>query len=69
MIKVGEIIALCEYVGCDVYNQLGEKYEITKENCSEIYDMAVECMCANGNRVIMYTFEKMQEACERLCTK
>ena len=63
MIRVGDIIALCEYVGCDVYNQLNEKYEITKENYNEIYNMCVESIYADDNRVKIYTFEKLDELC------
>jgi len=66
---VKDIIQACEYTNCDVYNQLEEKYEINKDNCMEIYDLGVEHLEAENNKVVVYTFEKLDELCNSLIRK
>ena len=57
--KVLDVISACEYVGCSVVNFWGEEIKITKENCSDIYDRAVEHISAKDNRVIIFTFDEI----------
>ena len=66
---VRDIIQACEYTDCDIYNQLGEEYEINKNNCTEIYDLGVEHIEVENDGVIIYTFEKLDELCNNLIRK
>lgn len=59
--RVGDIVAACEYVGCDILTQLGEEIETTKENYSEVYDMSVEHLSVSDNRIQIWTFKDLDK--------
>lgn len=58
---VKDIIAICEYTGCIVVDQLDNKIPITKENMDEIYAKSVESVYAANNKVCIRTFDKLDQ--------
>jgi len=56
-----DIISSCEYTGCEVLDQLGNVIKITEENKEEIYKKSVEHISASGNKVLIWTFDKLDE--------
>ena len=59
--KVKDIISACEYTGCHVMDQLGQEIKVTKKNADEIYDKSVEHVSASNNKVLIWTFDKIDE--------
>ena len=57
--KVYDIVSMCEYVGCDIVDFWGFEIPITKKNCSEIYEKSVEHLEARNNRILIFTFDNM----------
>lgn len=54
-VTVGEIVALCEYVGCDVVDAIGKKIVLEESNFSDIYEFPVEHISAQGGTVKIWT--------------
>lgn len=65
-LTVLDVVAACEYVGCDVLDALGNEIEVTKENCSEIYGWSVESLAAKDSRVLIYTFKNMDKLLDKI---
>ena len=61
--KVIDIISACEYIGCDVYDQLGIKYYITDDNANDVYNLEVEHIDAYDSIVRISTFENLDSLC------
>lgn len=61
MLKVKDIVSGCEYIGCEVIDQLGNIIKVTKENLEEIYEKPVEHISASNNKVLIWTFDKIDE--------
>lgn len=59
--KVYDVVSMCEYVGCDIVDFWGHDILCTKDNCSEIYEKSVEHLEARENRILIFTFDNMDE--------
>lgn len=59
--RVKDIVSACEYIGCEVLDQLGNIIPVNKENANEIYEKSVEHISASGNKVLIWTFDKLEE--------
>lgn len=57
--KVYDVVSMCEYVGCDIVDFWGFEIPYTKENCNEIYEKSVEHLEARDNRILIFTFDNM----------
>jgi hypothetical protein len=58
---VGEEIAACEYINCEVVDALGNPIEITEDNKDEMYNSNVEHISANNSTVVIWTFINMEK--------
>lgn len=59
--KILEMIKLCEFVDCDVFDQHNNKIEITDENKEEVYSKEIEHIEASGDKVMIYTFDGIND--------
>ena len=59
--RVQDIVSACEYTGCSVMDQLGDEIKLNKGNCIEIYEKSVEHVSASGNKVLIWTYDKIDE--------
>lgn len=59
MLKVKDIIEVCEYTGCIVLNALGK--EIENMDTKQLYELDVEHLSAKDSIVQIWTFEKWDE--------
>ena len=60
-LNVGEVVAACEYVGCDIVDALGNTIETTNNNYEEVYKRIVEHIEAKDGRVLIFTFDNLNK--------
>jgi len=58
---VCDVIDACEYTGCEVYNQLGEKYDYKNEieYIKKLYNKEVEHLSVIDGKIAIWTFDKL----------
>jgi len=58
-LTVGDIIALAEYINCEVVDFNGETMKITDDNYKMMYAKAVEHIDAKNNIIKIWTYDNM----------
>jgi len=59
VLTVGDIIALAEYINCEVVDFNGETMKITDDNYKTMYAKAVEHIDAENNVIKIWTYDNM----------